>query len=110
MTVNSAFTSDKTIGLTYGGTGFFVASSYEVVFIHKDKTICPITSVELKNEGCTDALSGDNISIGSSPFAITAKNNIASGYTKKFCAKATVTPADTSKSPVVVTKDSISMR
>ena len=52
--------------------------------------ICPITSVELKNEGCSDTKTGTEVNIGASPYPITAKKNVVAGYTKKVCVKATI--------------------
>ena len=93
------------------GATIQIASGYEIIFTHIDKLICPITSVEVKNEGCSDAISGGQISIDStSPYPITAIRSVVAGYTKKFCVKVTTTPVDLFQSAVSKTKDSITMK
>ena len=66
---------DVEIPFESGGADITQAANYEEFFTASDKTNCPVTSCVLSDiSSCGTSLnSGSNLSIGSSPWAISAK-------------------------------------
>ena len=71
------------------GGDFILSDSWMNFFSSEDNTNCPVTSCILMESTCSTEMTAEtNLLIGSSsPWMVSAKQNIVDGWKKSFCLK-----------------------
>ena len=110
---DAGFVEPPAITYNSAGAGVTVTTGFLDIFTHSQKTECPVTSCTLKDSpGCSaTSVVGAQTDVaigGASPFAITAIETNAAGYSLKFCYECIVTPVG-GGTPITFTKDSITV-
>ena len=69
-----------------------VASDYSKIFAHSQQQDCPLSNCILKTKDCSADLTSTHLTVGLSPFQLSAKTNISPGYVVEFCYSCEVLP------------------
>ena len=105
--VDNGFLNPPAIPFNAFGSTLAITTGFTDLFTHDIQVShCPVTACTLKEPGCATALSPQpDVTLGASPFGITASETNPLGYSVTFCFECEVIP--TGQAPLYFTRDSL---